>query len=330
MLYDADQAERMRMSCRMLQVECHFRESDLKGEHVTKSQPACRLTDTCQGLPGVLGRRGDRLGCLSQQREGALTHCLPLGLQGSQQLPTAHCTGHSPAPASVQSRASSGAMPSGLPPGLAAMLLQCQPSTMGWVTMHTRSDVHPCSSGFGTSGASSGLACCREPASCSCLQVLPDVAASRTRQHSLALCHRVVPSEARAVTHIGTCRAASHSTSDTSLLGWLLLRATCITLTLQVAGRAWMNTAPDPMVGLAEAMAMLEDFEVCPQLLPRRDVRLAFAAAVACTPGTCGVGLASDCPASAACGMHLWHVCRQKGLTRFALNKRRKGIAVVQ
>ena len=84
---------------------------------------------------------------------------------------------------------------------------------------------------------------------------------------------------------------------------------------LQVAGRAWMNTAPDPVVGLAEAMAMLEDFEVCPQLLPRSDVRLAFAAAVACTPGTCALHLASFRPASAACSMHLWRMCRQKGLT---------------
>ena len=46
MLYDADQAERMRTSCRMLQVECHFRESDLKGEHGAQSHIACRLTNT--------------------------------------------------------------------------------------------------------------------------------------------------------------------------------------------------------------------------------------------------------------------------------------------
>ena len=66
-----------------------------------------------------------------------------------------------------------------------------------------------------------------------------------------------------------------------------------------------MNTASDPVVGLAETMAMLEDFEICPQLLPRSDVRLAFAAAVACTPGTCADGLASACPASVASDMHL-------------------------
>ena len=78
---------------------------------------------------------------------------LPLGLQGSQQLQRAHCTGRSPAPASVQSRASSGAMPSGLLSGLAAMLLPCPPLIMGWVSACTRLDVHPCSSDFGTSGA---------------------------------------------------------------------------------------------------------------------------------------------------------------------------------
>ncbi len=142
MLYDADQAEHMRTSCRMLQVECHFRESDLKGKHVAESQTACRLTDTCQGLPGVLGGRAVRPCCNTQQQERAFQNPLPLGLQGSQRLQTAHCTGHSPAPALVQSRASSGAMPSGLLPGLAAMLLQCPPLTTGWVTVCTRSDVH--------------------------------------------------------------------------------------------------------------------------------------------------------------------------------------------
>ena len=95
-------------------------------------------------------------------------------------------------------------------------------------------------------------------------------------------------------------------------------------LMLQVAGRAWMNTASDPVVGLAEAMALLEDFEVCPQLLPRRDVRLAFGAAVACTPG-----MRSICPASAAYDMHLWHMCRQKGLTNLQW-KAPGGGAVVQ
>ncbi len=107
-----------------------------------------------------------------------------------------------------------------------------------------------------------------------------------------------------ALTQTGTCRAAIHSTPDSFLLWCLLLIAIGTTLMLQVAGRAWMNTASDPVVGLAEVVAMLEDFEVCPQLLPRSDVRLAFAAAVACTPGTCAVGLASICSkrhASLAC-----------------------------
>ena len=68
MLYDADQAERMRTSCRMLQVECHFRESDLKGEHVAYYQISCRWTDKCQELSGVVGMRAVRPCCISQQR----------------------------------------------------------------------------------------------------------------------------------------------------------------------------------------------------------------------------------------------------------------------
>ena len=78
MLYDTDQAERMRTSCRMLQVECHFRESDLKGKHVVKSQDACRLTDARQGLTGVLRMKSVRPCFIPpQRREGPLNNCCP-------------------------------------------------------------------------------------------------------------------------------------------------------------------------------------------------------------------------------------------------------------
>ena len=145
MLYDADQAERMRTSCRMLQVECHFRASDLKGENVDLYHFSCQWTVKCQEVSEVVGMRAVRPCCIPQQRGTQLP--LPLGLQGSRRLQTAHCTGHSPVPALVQLRASSGAMPLGLPPGLAAMLRRRPPSTMGWVTVCTCADVHPCSYG---------------------------------------------------------------------------------------------------------------------------------------------------------------------------------------